>query len=61
MPRIFDGKRYLKTDGGFTKEEAKEKAKKFRKRGKLVRVILAPKSMQKQKSKYNWLIYSRNK
>ena len=61
MPRRFDGKKYLKTDGAHKKTKAKEKAKKLRKNGRLARVVPSPKSMQRQKSKYNWLIYTRRK
>jgi len=61
MPRKFDGKRYLKAGGGFTKKEARGEADKIRKRGGLARVVPAPKSMRRKKTKYNWLVYSRRK
>ena len=61
MPRKLNGKRYHKTDGGHTKKQAQEKADKLRKRGKLARVVPAPRDMQRKKSKFNWLVYSRSK
>ena len=61
MPRVFNGKRFNKAGGGFTKKEAQNEADRMRKRGNNARVVSAPKPMRKNEKKYNWLVYSRRK
>ena len=61
MPRKFDGKRFNLTGGEHKKKDAKKKADRWREKGRLVRVVPAPKSMQRDPKKNNWRIYTRNK
>ena len=61
MPRMFNGKRFGKAGGGHTKREAKVEAARQRKRGKLARVVQAPKRLSRMKGKFKWLVFVRDK